>query len=56
MMFTRRIVELTADDYRMLFGSPAAVAGAGYLQSGITDPRSVPGLKDFLENSWPVKD
>ena len=44
--------EMLADDYRMLFGSPAAVSQASYINPALADPRSVPGLRDFLLSSW----
>ena len=41
--------EIIADDYRILFGSPAAVSErAGHLNTQIPDPRNVPGLADTL--------
>lgn len=46
-------VEIIADDYRLLFGSPAAVAGRdAHLNPYIPDPRSQPGLRDFLAGPW----
>jgi hypothetical protein len=44
--------EMIADDYRMLFGSPAAVSEAAYINPDIPDPRTVPGLQSFLATSW----
>jgi hypothetical protein len=44
--------EMIADDYRMLFGSPAAVSEAAYINPQVADPRTVPGLHDFLANTW----
>jgi hypothetical protein len=44
--------ELIADDYRMLFGTDAAVTGMGYYNRDLPDPRSVPGLKSFFVNTW----
>jgi hypothetical protein len=44
--------EMIADDYRMLFGTSAAISEAGYINSEATDPRLVPGLKDFFLNGW----
>jgi hypothetical protein len=46
------ISELIADDYRMLFGSPAAVSQANYINRNLTDPRSVPGLRDWFTTTW----
>lgn len=44
--------EIVADDYRLLFGTPAAIAGRpGHLNTQIPDPRNVPGLAQFLL-SW----
>ena len=47
--------EMIADDYRMLFGTAAAVAQAGYINSEAADPRTVPGLRDFLLTGWAVR-
>lgn len=44
--------ELIADDFRLLFGSSEAVAGGAYLNRDLTDPRQVPGLKEFLVRTW----
>ena len=44
--------ELIADDYRLLFGSAAAVGGGAHLNRDLTDPRQVSGLKDFLARAW----
>jgi hypothetical protein len=45
--------EIVADDYRMLFGTPAAVSErGGHLNSQIPDPRNVAGLADYLLNTW----
>ena len=44
--------EMIADDYRMLFGTAAAVSQAGYINASATDPRFVPGLKDFFVSKW----
>ena len=45
--------EIIADDYRLLFGSTAAsTQPAQHLNPEITDPRLVPGLRDFLANVW----
>jgi hypothetical protein len=41
--------EIIAEDYRLLFGSPNAISQKNsHLNSTIPDPRSVPGLRDFL--------
>ena len=44
--------EMIADDYRMLFGTPAAISGAAYINPDAPDPRNVPGLRDFFLTSW----
>jgi hypothetical protein len=44
--------EMIADDYRMLFGTPAAVSGAFYINPDVPDPRTVDGLRDFFLNTW----
>lgn len=45
--------EIIADDYRLLFGSAEAISERPtHLNRDIPDPRDVPGLKDFLANSW----
>lgn len=44
--------ELIADDYRMLFGSSAAISQSNYFNSNLTDPRLVPGLKDWFITTW----
>lgn len=45
--------EIIADDYRLLFGTQAAIAGRpGHLNGQIPDPRNVPGLADYLLNTW----
>lgn len=46
--------EMIADDYRMLFGSPAAQAEAAYVNPDVPDPRAVAGLRDFFLNVWAV--
>lgn len=41
--------EILADDYRLLFGSPAAIQqGPTHENPAIADPRSVDGLRTFL--------
>jgi hypothetical protein len=52
--FTWDRSELIADDYRMLFGSPAAVSEASYINVNVPDPRTVAGLRDFFVNAWAV--
>jgi hypothetical protein len=44
--------EMIADDYRMLFGTPTAVSQAAYINASATDPRLVPGLREFFVSSW----
>jgi hypothetical protein len=44
--------EMIADDYRMLFGTAAAVSQSGYINSEVPDPRQVAGLRDFFLNFW----
>jgi hypothetical protein len=44
--------EMIADDYRMLFGTAAAVSEGAYINPDVPDPRTVPGLRDFLANTW----
>jgi len=44
--------EMIADDYRLLFGTPAAQDGLAYINPQVPDPRSVPGLRDFLATVW----
>jgi Bacterial Ig domain len=44
--------EMIADDYRMLFGTPAAQSQMGYVNPAVPDPRAVTGLKDFFVEVW----
>jgi Bacterial Ig domain len=44
--------EMIADDYRMLFGTPAAVSELAYLNPDVPDPRDVPGLHDWFLSTW----
>lgn len=44
--------EMIADDYRMLFGTPAAQSEMGYVNPDVPDPRTVSGLKDFFVDVW----
>lgn len=44
--------EMIADDYRLLFGTPTAQQQAGYINSAVVDPRTVPGLRDWFINTW----
>jgi len=44
---------VSADDYRLLFGSgPAITERPTHLNNQIPDPRNVPGLKDYIYNSY----
>jgi hypothetical protein len=47
--------EMIADDYRMLFGTPAAVSQTGYINTDVAAPGAVPGLRDFFLSSWAVR-
>ncbi len=45
--------EMIAEDYRLLFSSPAALEQwPEQMNSDIPDARDVPGLADFLQNGW----
>jgi len=44
--------EMIADDYRMLFGTPAAQSEMGYVNPAVPDPRTVSGLRDFFVDVW----
>lgn len=45
--------EIIADDYRLLFSSPTALAQRTVsLNTQIPDPRNQPGLKDWFLNTW----
>ena len=43
--------EMIADDYRLLFGSPAAISQGGYINPDTLDPRTVDGLRAFLASA-----
>ena len=44
---------MIAEDYRLLFSSPTALAQwPNPMNSKITDPRDVPGLRDFFLSVW----
>ena len=45
-------VEMIAEDYRMLFGTSAAVSESFYINPDVPDPRNVAGLRDFFLNVW----
>lgn len=42
--------EIIADDYRILFGPPEV--GAEHMNREITPPKDVPGLEDYLRNTF----
>jgi hypothetical protein len=45
--------EIIADDYRLLFGTTAAINEAPtHLNTNIIDPRAETGLQDWMLNSW----
>lgn len=44
--------EIIADDYRLLFGSLEAINEAAFIQPEMTDPRDVPGYREWLEEVW----
>lgn len=45
--------EIIADDYRLLFGSEAAIAQRPtHMNGSIAHPSTVPGLRSFLLDSW----
>jgi hypothetical protein len=44
--------EMAADDYRRLFGTPAAQSQLAFLNSNVPDSRAVTGLADFFLNTW----
>jgi len=45
--------EIAADDYRLLFGTDLAISERPrHKNTYITDPRNVPGLRDFFLNTW----
>jgi hypothetical protein len=44
--------EMAADDYRRLFGTPAAQDQLTYLNSGVPDSKRVAGLAAFFLDSW----
>lgn len=44
--------EISADDYRLLFGSATAQDQRGHLNTSIPNPRTVPGLRDAMLRSW----
>jgi hypothetical protein len=45
--------EIIADDYRLLFGTAAAIEQRPtHLNSEISDPRAVAGLRSFFLTSW----
>jgi len=51
--YTWQVSEIIADDYRLLFGTQAAISEQpSHLNTDIPDPRSVPGLATWLLNNW----
>lgn len=47
--------EIIAEDYRLLFGSAAAIQQRPWhMNTEIPDPRNVPGLRDFFTQVWAV--
>jgi hypothetical protein len=45
--------EIIADDYRLLFGSSAAISQRPtHMNSYIPEPKDQPGLSDFFLNTW----
>jgi hypothetical protein len=44
--------EMAADDYRRLFGTPAAQGELAYINPDVPDSQQVPGLADFFLNQW----
>jgi hypothetical protein len=51
--YSWNVQEILADDYRLLFGSSAAISERPtHLNSQVPDPRDVPGLATFLLNTW----
>jgi hypothetical protein len=44
--------EISADDYRLLFGSATAQSQRGHLNQSIPDPRNVPGLRETMLGAW----
>lgn len=47
--------EIIAEDYRLLFGTATAQNETTQMNYLIPDARTVPGLHDFLANSWTAK-
>lgn len=51
--YTWDVAEIIADDYRLLFGSAAAVSESpNSLNTSIVAPASQPGLRDWLLGTW----
>jgi hypothetical protein len=50
--YTWTKAEIIAEDYRLLFGSPAAVSGANPMNNALPDPRTIPGYRDWLSAVW----
>jgi hypothetical protein len=45
-------MEIIAEDYRMIFGTPTAVGGATHLNPYIADPRTIGGYRDWFVSVW----
>jgi len=50
--YTWTTSEIIADDYRLLFGSPTAVAQMAHMNRSIVDPRQQPGLRSWFLSTW----
>jgi hypothetical protein len=51
--YTWQVGEIIADDYRLLFGDSAAISERPtHMNTDIPDPRNVPGLLSYLQNTW----
>ena len=51
--YTWQVSEIIADDYRLLFGTQAAISEQpSHLNTDIPDPRNVPGLGTWLLDNW----
>lgn len=44
--------EMAADDYRRLFGTPAAQSQLSFLNANVPDSQAVTGLANFFLNTW----
>jgi hypothetical protein len=50
--YTWQTDEILADDYRILFGTAAAISQRAHMNSSIPDPRVVDGLRATLLGAW----